>query len=89
MSPGEDSPPVANETPGPAGERKPSTRDRLVALALERFRLGRSQDERVFIVEHDGANLALLAAAGKARLAALAYETTGAAVGRRRSGTCR
>ena len=61
---------------------KRSLRDRLVDMAMDRFTLGRSEDERAFLVEHNGPNVALLPGPAKKRMAAVARADLGTTPGR-------
>ena len=61
---------------------KRSLRDRLVDMALDRFTLGRTEDERAYLVEHAGPNIALLPGLAKRRLAAVALADLGTTPGR-------
>lgn len=63
-------------------ERKPSARDRLVSICSRGYQLGRTADDRVFIVPLQGANVALFSGAAKARLAADYLTFYGSTVGR-------
>ena len=69
-------------TPGRHDRPGPSMRERLVKLTLSAFTLGITADERVFIVENDGPNVALTSAAAKSRITALMYARHGIVVGR-------
>ena len=61
---------------------KRSLRDRLVDMALDRFTLGRTEDERAYLVENGGPNIALLPGLAKKRLAAVALADLGTTPGR-------
>lgn len=65
------------------GDRKaPAARDVLVNLALDRYTIGRTEDERAYLVPHDGANVALFSGAAKTELARRHMATHGKSVGR-------
>jgi hypothetical protein len=63
-------------------EGKRSARDRIVELAEECYTIGRTEDDRTFVVPIDGPNVALFSGPAKANLAARYRECEGRAVGR-------
>ncbi len=67
---------------GGSDTKRRSARDVLVDLAVEHYRIGRTEDERPFLVPHDGANVALFAGAAKADLARRYRAATGSTIGR-------
>ncbi len=50
----------ADEAAGNGGDAAKSTADLLVELALERYRIGRTDTDDAFAVEHDGPNIAIM-----------------------------
>lgn len=62
--------------------RKGSGRDGLIALAESDYVIGRTEDERTYLVPHTGPNVALFSGAAKADLARRHLSNTGKSVGR-------
>lgn len=66
----------------PTTGKQPPVRDTLVDLAEKHYFIGRLDDERAYLVPHDGPNLALLRGDAKGDLARRYRATYGKAVGR-------
>jgi hypothetical protein len=65
-----------------AAPKSRAARDVLVDLALTYYVIGRTEDERTYLVPADGPNVALFAGAAKSHLARRYFASTGRAVGR-------
>ena len=62
--------------------KAPAARDVLVNLALDEYTIGRTEDERTYLVPHEGANVALFSGAAKTDLARRHMKKHGKSVGR-------
>lgn len=63
-------------------KNRPSARDQLLTMARTDYTIGRTEDDRPYLVPNDGPNVALLATRAKANLAARLFRTTGTTIGR-------